>query len=416
MLQGTPKRERLEALVALAQSYRGMSRREVAEALGRDLHNIVPDTGNPKLDLVVRLAGLLDWRVEMVVRDLYAEEFVDEPGDITSGQAKEANRRAWELLGAERWDDVLAVTDSTIAGDAPAESKAYAAMLRFFALESQGRYVDATEAAQQGLQLAPIGSDLSLHLRERLAYVRYVTGSLFEAEGLACSLIHSLGECERSSPLRQVLAGAHAIRGHTMRVAVATTANPPIRVVEAAIQDLAIGADLYDDYAVRGGTSRDASAAQIARGGVLELEALLGRIGGVEALERFAASLDGCEDIESVDSSEAEAVGWWCIFGAHVAMRHLDDRSNAERWVGIFTNKADEVAERLGHWALRERLLSIDHQLGPAAPLADRPFDREDLRAVTGAMSRFPQFRSTGWEILRCHGHSLMPRKGGSQP
>jgi hypothetical protein len=416
MLRGTPKRDRLESLVALAQAYRGLSRREVADALGRDLHNIVPETGNPKLDLVVRLAELLDWRVEMVVRDLYAEESVEESGDLTAAQAKEANRRAWELLGAERWDDVLAITESTIGGDAPEESRAYASMLRFFALESQGRYVDATEAAQQGLLLAPIGSDLSLHLRERLAYARYVTGSLFEAEGLACSLIATLGACERSSPLRQVLAGAHAIRGHSLRVAVTSTANPPSRVAEAALEDLRVGACLYDDFAVRGGTVRDASSAAIARGGMLELEAFIGRIGVGEALERFSARLDGSEEIDSVDSSEAESIGWWCIFGAHVAMRHLHEREDAERWVGIFTNKADEVAERLGHWALRERLLSIDHQVGPVAPVEDRPFDREDLKTVTGAMSRFPQFRSTGWEILRCHGHVISPRKRAEQP
>lgn len=399
-----PRRERLEALIALAQAYRGLGRREVAESLGRDLHNIVPETGNPKLDLVVRLAELLEWRVDMVVRDLYGEGSSEEPPELSAAQVREANRRAWELLGAERWDEVLAITDRTLAGDAPSQSRAYACMLRFFALESQGRYLEAAEAAQQGLALASLNSDLCLLLRERLAYARYMTGALFEAEGLAGSLIRSLGSLDRPSPLRQVLAGAFAIRGHAMRVAATSTPTSSTAVAEAALADLRMGAALYDDFEVRGGTVRDGSLAEIARGGILELEALCGQVSPDAALGRFAARLDGHVCLDGVDSSEAESLGWWCIFGAHVALRHVADRTEAERWVGIFTNKADEVAERLGHWALRERLLSIDHQISPGAPVAERPIDRDELRLVAGTMSRFPQFRETGWEILRVHG------------
>ena len=52
--RGTPRRERLEELLKLAQLYRGWPVRRLAEELGRDPHNLVPDSGVPKIDLVMR--------------------------------------------------------------------------------------------------------------------------------------------------------------------------------------------------------------------------------------------------------------------------------------------------------------------------------------------------------------------------
>ena len=71
----------------------------------------------------------------------------------------------------------------------------------------------------------------------------------------------------------------------------------------------------------------------------------------------------------------------------------------------ILTNKADEVAERLGHWALRERLFGIEHlhrvaaaTSGLAAP--EWNFDDSDVRTLMGVMGRFPKSRAMGWRIL----------------
>ena len=45
------RRDRLSRFVDLARVYRGWSRQELASNLGRDLSKVVPDSGNPKLDL-----------------------------------------------------------------------------------------------------------------------------------------------------------------------------------------------------------------------------------------------------------------------------------------------------------------------------------------------------------------------------
>ena len=65
------RRDRLEHLLTLAQTYRGWSRRQLAEALGRDPSNLVPASGLPKIDLVVELARALDWSVEEVVEGFW---------------------------------------------------------------------------------------------------------------------------------------------------------------------------------------------------------------------------------------------------------------------------------------------------------------------------------------------------------
>ena len=68
----TVRRKRLERLLELAQAYKGWSRKELARTLGRDPTKLVPGTGIPKLDLVVELAGVLDWPVGDVAGFLWS--------------------------------------------------------------------------------------------------------------------------------------------------------------------------------------------------------------------------------------------------------------------------------------------------------------------------------------------------------
>jgi hypothetical protein len=63
-------RERLEELQALARTYRNWSVKELAHALGRQPGRLVPESGMPKIDLVVGLAKALDWPVDAVVEHL----------------------------------------------------------------------------------------------------------------------------------------------------------------------------------------------------------------------------------------------------------------------------------------------------------------------------------------------------------
>jgi len=402
-----PSRERLEELVALAQSYRELSRRDVAERLGRDPHNLIPDTGNPKVDFVVKLAALLDWSVEMVVQELYEKPATSAEEDRPAAVARERNRRAWDLLKAERWEDAAAQLSEVIDGPAPAEAKAYACQLLVTALESQGRYLDAMLAARTGLRSSVPGSQEALRLRALLAFGNYVTGSVYEAEGLAGALLAELGELDRADPLRQTQAFAFFVRGQARRCIAVRAGDVDPRVGALAAADLERAIVLFEDYAVRGTASWDAGLAEIARAGLFELRALGGEYSTEQAIEIAMARLEGTERIDELNSTAAEALGWWCVFAANVVLQRLPAEGQRDRLMGILTNKADEVANRLGHWALRERVLTLEHQHGAgaaaAAELREQAecLDSEDLRSVAGTMSRFPEFRPIGWQILR---------------
>ena len=76
------QRERLGELINLAQTYRGCNRKELASVLGRDASNLIPDSGVPKVDLVIELANALDWPIEAVIRAMCGENRVADPESV----------------------------------------------------------------------------------------------------------------------------------------------------------------------------------------------------------------------------------------------------------------------------------------------------------------------------------------------
>jgi len=124
-----------------------------------------------------------------------------------------------------------------------------------------------------------------------------------------------------------------------------------------------------------------------------------------EVLAEIVDELESFVDPSNVaDASRLESFGWWCIFGANVAHRSAIEEAERSQLMGLFTNKADEIAERIGNWALRERVWALELSRRSAAGEqldAEWVVDLEDLRQISGAMARFPQFRADGWRMLR---------------
>jgi len=106
---------------------------------------------------------------------------------------------------------------------------------------------------------------------------------------------------------------------------------------------------------------------------------------------------------------QLESCGWWCIFACNIALRHLDDDRALQRHMAVFTNKAEEIADRLNNWSMHERIFTMQFTRWERAVSAtglDIPciVDNDDVRVIAGAMGRFPSFRETGWRILRSAG------------
>ena len=99
-----------------------------------------------------------------------------------------------------------------------------------------------------------------------------------------------------------------------------------------------------------------------------------------------------------------ESWGWWAIFGCNIALRGLQE-PQLHHNMAVFTNKAIEIADRLGNWSMRERAFTMEHfrRRRVADSTGFQPdwvLDEDDIRVITGTMGRFPGFRETGWHIL----------------
>jgi len=146
--------------------------------------------------------------------------------------------------------------------------------------------------------------------------------------------------------------------------------------------------------------------ANTCHGGLLEVDVEVGLRSPQSVVQELLGGLDRTvEGKAGLAADWLESFGWWCIFGANVALRYLKGRE-LQRTMGVFTDKALELADRLDSWALRERVFTMQYTLHQV--LADSTgleldftIDDEDVRMITGTMGRFPAFRGIGWKIFQ---------------
>jgi hypothetical protein len=142
-------------------------------------------------------------------------------------------------------------------------------------------------------------------------------------------------------------------------------------------------------------------------GALIETDVEVGRRDAAGALAEYMKGLDRVGDnCDNLIGDWLESYGWWCIFGCNIALRHLTNERELQQSMAVFTNKADEIANRLDNWAMRERVFTMHYTRWERASGATGiqipcVIDTEDVRIITGAMGRFPTFRETGWRILR---------------
>jgi hypothetical protein len=137
----------------------------------------------------------------------------------------------------------------------------------------------------------------------------------------------------------------------------------------------------------------------------------MGHMGAREAIDRLAVAVERVVDVEHHPPGDwLESWGWWCIFGCNVILHHLP-QEELPRPMAIFSNKANEIAERLDNWSLRERAFSME--LARRDLTGDDPWilDMEDIRSLVGTMGRFPTFRDRGYRILKS-ARLLIPEGG----
>jgi hypothetical protein len=270
-----------------------------------------------------------------------------------------------------------------------------------------GRYTKALEAVCRGLQQGPLPERRRLQLQTNLAATHYTLWELKSAHAHAHVVIEWYsGHPPEDSVDRKNQAFAYYVRGNTYRRLVAQEPENAERQARAAKGDLEAASRMYSGLAQELSDDRLAGIANTCRGGLLEVNVEVGQRSPQSAVQEFLEGLDRTvEGKTGLVADWLESFGWWCIFGANVALRYLKNRE-LQRTMGVFTNKALEIADRLDNWALRERVFTMQYTLHQVLVDStglelDFTIDDEDVRMITGTMGRFPAFRGIGWKIFQ---------------
>jgi hypothetical protein len=400
------RRRRLERLLELAQVYRGWTRRELANSLGRDPTKLIPGSGNPKLDLIVSLADVLDWSVGEVTESLWspggAGHVKHVPDELTFDDLDEL---AGEAYRRGDYREMISLANRARRVATSPEDRARSWNRELGGWDGLGRFTKTLEAAREALRESPVSDDLRRLLQGNLANAYYMLWHLTEARTTSVDLIdHFKANPPKTDRDRRTMAFAHYVLGHTHRRLIDSEPLHAARHAKVCERHLSAAVAQYEDLAPTMGSHLN-GIARTCRGGLLEAAVLLGTIDPREAIAEINDRLSEIIDPSAVSGDDLESYGWWCIFGCNITLRHISDERDLHRAMALFTNKADEIANILDNWAMRERVFSMQYAghrrfVGWTGQDLRMTIDNDDIKMITGTMGRFPQFRKTGWDML----------------
>jgi len=404
---GESSKARMSELLAMAMAYRSWSQRELAAFLGRDVHNLIPPSGVPKVDIVFRLAKALDWPPAAVLEDICGERPSVKASD--EGAKEPADFRALNRAAYQAWLDgdfprsvELALRMGAVASTQ--EERAEADRREAVAWNYLGRFQSSIEAANRGLARTGVPAILRAELRSNLAACYFALGQVHEGGGLCESLLREL-DWLKLDPVQRIGLEADVLFVRAQCGLHRVDAEPDSAewLARQARQDYAASAAKWETFAEVAGQPSFRGRAHMCEAGVVAADSVLGVLSAEAALERFDVELAKTIDVRTLPKGDpVEAIGWWALLGASVALRSSIASALRERYLAVFTNKAYEVADISGNWQLRERAFVIDYLRSRCLEEESTIlFDSEDLRILAGAMGRFPAFRPMGWEMLR---------------
>lgn len=411
------RRHRLNRMIGLARVYRGWNSNELRDALGRDAGRLASGSGNPKLDLVARVADALEWDIGEVAESIWdaSDETPLEVNDHESFASLDA--QAQRLHRESSYPEMEAVGKAMRRIARNGTERAVAANRLAGAYDGMGRFPRVLQCVREGLAERGVRDEIRLMLSVNLAGAYYALWNLHEARAIATSVIESLAARAGNTRMQRVAyAFAHGLRGQCARRLLSECDSPQMctQLAREAESDLECASQRYAELADQYGDAQYAGLAHTSEGALLEVRAASGAILPIDAIASIVQRLDSAIDLDKAPCADLlESCGWWSVFGANIALRagertviHVSERSELERALAICTNKAAEIAEHLDLWPLRERAFTLEwfrrQQSAGELPVECNAWvlDADDVRVLVGTMGRFPLFRATGWEIL----------------
>lgn len=395
-----------EHLLYLASLYKGLNRKELGAALGRDPTKLFPPTGNPKLDYLVKLSELLDWPIGDVAQAIWSAERqgVSPAGGETF---EDLNIAAREAHRKGEYSKMVRLAEMMNSLAKTPDDRALAAHRESAGWDGLGRYVNQLDAVRRGLRETPTNLELRLLLQVNLANAYYTLWYLFEARAMAKDLIDALDTAPPTTrAARAALAFAHYVMGNACLRLGTEEPEGSESWARTAVGNLSTSKAMYLGLADEFKSDSWRGIANTCTAGLLEANVELGLQDAKAAVALLGEGLDTVTDTsDPIFGDRLESYGWWCIFGCSITLRHLTG-SELQRSMAIFTNKGYEIADKLNNWALRERLFTMEflqrQRLNDLAGFnVDWTIDNEEVKLIVGTMGRFPMFRNTGWQILQ---------------
>lgn len=405
------RKRRLEELLTLACIKRGWTKARLGKALGRDASNLLSDSGNPKLDYLVRLAAVLEWPLGQLAATIWGgEELVlDSPKtdevETTLRTYDELRAAAHEAFLARDYGNALELARRMESVGRTPEERAFSIAKQAAHWNNLGRHPQAIDAATRGLQIEDIKPVRRLHLQTNLVLGLMRTRQFAVAMSLAGDVI----ACAK----RLIATEKDARRELAFSLFARGTCHHELMMIESdlreehavdARQDLVSAAEEFRSCAIGLAAQELAWMADTCDATLLELRVANGSVTPSEAIQSVLRRFESVIDPSKADPYMIESIGWWAIAGCNIAVRHLGG-PELQRTLAICTNKAIEAADAVDNWCLRERAFTLQflgHQrLTDLTGLSfEFTIDAEDRARIASLIGRFPHFQALGSKIL----------------
>ena len=291
------RKERLNQVIDLARIYRGWTKGELANALGRDASNMMPESGNPKLDLVFGLAEVLDWPVGDVAESLCRQ---DEPRPGPGETFDSVNDESLAAHASGHYKGMLACAAKMLQLARNPKERAQAALRMAGAFDGLGRYSKSLEWMQAALTEPNLPVSSRALLQANLGNAHYSVWHLVEARAIAAELLEPERAADFEGRTGAVALGlAHYVHGHSSRRMIPLDASRSRFFAASAKAHLEAAIRAYGRLLEETGEEKHGGVANTCIGGIIEVEVELGSLSPNEGAERILAGLDSVIDVTS---------------------------------------------------------------------------------------------------------------------
>lgn len=403
-------RERLEELQALARTYRNWSVKELAHALGRQPGRLVPESGMPKIDLVVGLAKALDWPVEAVVDHLMKPAGDARRQVLVQDAAADYARLYNESLECRRRRDFneairLAVRAGAVA-DTPTR-RAAAFSLEAFSHEAAGSYVEAMRCLREAIRIDGVALSWRLLHDAKLANMLFMQGNPTQAIGISSSVIEYISSVEGDDEtLRTANAIALWVRAQSLRSSIPLANFEAWRPLassarEQFIRAAALTAELSGSASL---APRNDCLSLCLEPLVLELDSVCDDSASQAVIERLVTIVrEGAADSAGVDERKA----WGAIALANSAKRFVTDEAKLHGLLEFASAALRAHAVATSNWYFAHRHLQLDAERRRSLVdrgCASRALDATEARLVAGVLGQIPSARSEAGAYFALYG------------